>query len=100
MMRNLTKIFLHDTSSLVFDVPIIDNNIAEPNKEVIVTITIPSPQPAVAKFVGGGLSRNATIFILNDDEELTGKLCFKVSTNVKVVDSHRKLFFYIDVAKC
>ena len=53
-----------------FGVTIIDDNIAEPTEEIIVAVTLATPQQATAMFVGGGLSHNATILIIDDESKI------------------------------
>lgn len=52
---------------ITFNVTILDDNIAEPTEELIVTASIFPNQLGRVMFEGGGLTQNITIRIVDDD---------------------------------
>lgn len=57
----------NDHETIVFGPTLIDDDIVEGTEEIIVTAMIVSPRSKVA-FVGGGLFRNTSVFIMDNGE--------------------------------
>ena len=58
------------SSTVTFDVFILDDTLLEGTEDIIVTATVIPSQLGMAAFEGGALTHNTTIFIMDDD---TGK---------------------------